>query len=778
MSSASLSGGPPSAGPLSAGPLLSKSLPARSLVPSSRRRRTDLAIVLGLAFLLVPCVARASDADAPDAPASGVTADDEATFLDEVTVTATGSARSLRDTPGQVDVVEAQEIERRGYSGVDDLVRYLPGVYVDGDPTRLGSSGFNIRGIGGNRVLTEIDGVPTAEQFDFGPFSVHQFALDIDALKSVEVVRSAGSALYGSDALGGVVSLVTRSPQDYLNGAPFHAGLRGGFDGRSDEASLSGTLAVGGDRVQGALLYTRRDGGELANQGTVDTRDSTRTEPNPIDRRQTNALAQISLTPDERTLWRGVFEWYDTEAETEVLSSISEGSPFASAIRDATAFDTQERSRLSLSQESTRRTFAFDTLTWRAYAQQSDTSQRTLELREPAQGLSERDGLLTFEQESFGAEGELRKGLGGSSLLTYGAAFHHDAFDQLRDRTEIVIATGEPVPTTLALPSKYFPKTDIAELGFFLQAEVELFGGKLSLVPGVRFDRYELDADETDRVFLEGNPGQDAPVDLVEEAVSPKLGLVLDLTGEVSLFAQYAHGFRAPPMSSVNNGFTNPAGGYRTLPNADLRAETSDNVELGLRGSFRRGSFSVTAFENRYENFIELVALGFNPSTFLVEFQPQNLDDVEISGVELFGQLRLGKGWSVRASYAYVEGTNETAGEPLESVAPPQLVLGLRHVAADGRWGAELLGTVAESKGADDLPAASTQFQAPSYEVVDLLGWVRFGDHLRLQLSAWNLGDETYWRWPFARGQSQDSSVLDRYTSAGRSFGVQLRTTF
>ncbi|MDA8018237.1 MAG: TonB-dependent hemoglobin/transferrin/lactoferrin family receptor [Thermoanaerobaculia bacterium] len=731
----------------------------------------------------MPTWAASSASDDPPAAAAAKDAviepEGEATFLDEVTITAaTRSERSLRDTPGQVDVIDEEEIENRGYTGIDDVVRYLPGVYVDGDPTRLGTSGFNIRGIGGNRVLTEIDGVPTAEQFDFGPFSIHQFALDVDALESVEVVRSAGSALYGSDALGGVVSLTTRSPRSYLNGESSYVGLRGGYDGRSEEGSLSGIFAAGGDRVQGSILYTRRDGQEVDNQGTVGSRNSMRTEPNPIDRQQDNALAQISITPDDRTIWRGVVEWYDTEADTEMLSSLSNGSPFDSAIRQSNALDTQQRTRFGLSQELTRDASIFDTLTWRIYTQQSETEQRISEIREPSLGLAEREGLLSFDQDTFGVEGEARKAIGDGALLTYGLSFSRDEFDQLRDRSEFVIDTGAPVPTSLTFPTKYFPQSDIDELGVFLQAELEFFGGKLSLIPGVRFDRYDLDADANDVVFLSGNPGQEEPVDVKEESVSPKLGLVLDLNGEFSLFAQYASGFRAPPMSSVNNGFTNPAGGYRTLPSGDLEAETSDNLELGLRGSFRRGSFSITAFENQYQDFIETVSLGFNPAVFLLEFQPQNVDDVEISGVEFFGQLRFGNGWSARASYAYIDGTNETADEPLESIAPPQLVLGLQYVASDGRWGTELIGTSTEAKDADDLPSGSTQFQTPSYEVFDLVGWYTFNDHLRLQLSAWNLSDETYWRWPFARGQSQTSPVIDRFSSPGRSFGAQLRYTF
>jgi hemoglobin/transferrin/lactoferrin receptor protein len=74
-----------------------------------------------------------------------------------------------------------------------DLVRYEPGIYIEGDPTRFGLSGFNIRGIGGNRVLTQIDGVPSAEQFSFGPLATNQTFLDLDAIDSVEPGSSASS---------------------------------------------------------------------------------------------------------------------------------------------------------------------------------------------------------------------------------------------------------------------------------------------------------------------------------------------------------------------------------------------------------------------------------------------------------------------------------------------------------------------------------------------------------------------------------------------------------
>ena len=253
--------------------------------------------------------------------AGAARAPETARLFDSVTVSATLNPSVVRDTPGTVAVIDDETIARRLVENVGDLVKFEPGVYVETVANRVGLNGFNIRGIGGNRVMTQVDGVETAEQFDFGPFNVHQFALDLDTLKSAEIVRSAGSALYGSDALGGVVSFFTKDPADYLGSRAFHSGGKLGFDGRSDETSANGVIAGGRGRVLGSLFASGGRGHEYRNRGSVETEDATRTALNPQDRRSAQALGKVSVTLGDGNVLRGAAEITDQDIETDAFAS-------------------------------------------------------------------------------------------------------------------------------------------------------------------------------------------------------------------------------------------------------------------------------------------------------------------------------------------------------------------------------------------------------------------------------------------------------------------------
>ena len=119
-------------------------------------------LVLAMACVLSPPALAQQRADAPgEAPHD----------LDRVVVVASKVAEPLRQVAATVDVVDRAEIERRQVQDLPQLVRYQPGVDVPVDAARFGAQGFSIRGLDGNRVEMEVDGVPVADAFSVGQFA-------------------------------------------------------------------------------------------------------------------------------------------------------------------------------------------------------------------------------------------------------------------------------------------------------------------------------------------------------------------------------------------------------------------------------------------------------------------------------------------------------------------------------------------------------------------------------------------------------------------------------
>lgn len=703
----------------------------------------------------------------------GETADPPLTYLESVTVSATMNPSPLRETPGLVSIIDENTIQDQLMQNFADLVKYEPGVYIENDVTRLGLNGFNIRGVGGNRVMTQVDGVETSEQFDFGPFNVHQASLDPDTLKSVEIVRSANSALYGSDALGGVVSLFTKDPADYLGGNAFHIGAKTTWDGRADDLSGNLVLAGGNSLVQGSLFASASSGHEFQNKGTDEATDSSRTVPNPQDRDVLQLLAKVAFNPSPGNQLRVAAELFDATTSTQVFSQFGsrQYGPMRIDTNGADALDTSTRWRVSLDQ-SLIESAGLDLLSWRVYGQSNGISQVVDERRTtfgygpPTPAL--RKGTLDFDQSGTGGMLQAQKWIGASSratLITFGANFRSNSFDVLRDRVDRHAVTGDLVPTRLVFPTKYFPDSAVKETGAYVQAEFR--AGRLTVVPGIRYDRFSLDADQADRVYLASlNP---EPSDLSADAVSPKVGAAFGLTDILTLHAQYSGGFRAPPYSDINSGFTNIQNGYTALPNPALGPERSDNIEGGLRAAFARSSVSVTAFSNYYDNFIELATVGFNRATGLLEFQSQNLQKVEITGVEMRAEAFVGDAFRLRGSYAAIKGTDVSgeSGNPLGSVAPNEGVLGLQYLHPSALWTAELSVRLVASRSA--VATGQDQYVPDAYQVIDLMSTIALPGTMNLRLGILNLADTTYFQWWNVRGRTSDDPVIARYSSPGRS---------
>ncbi|MEM7611038.1 MAG: TonB-dependent hemoglobin/transferrin/lactoferrin family receptor [Pseudomonadota bacterium] len=697
--------------------------------------------------------------------------------IDTIIVEASKTPTTASELASSVTTIDTQRIRYELGQGIEDLVRYEPGIDVINQGSRFGNAGFSIRGVGGNRVHIEIDGVPAADAFSIGAFSnASRDYVDVDMIKQVEIVRGPASAVFGSDALGGVVSFVTQGPEDLAGDGGWYLDAGAGYVGVDHSQTARTTLAWNDDTSGGLLRVSVRESAE---------RDAPLVDP--LDDQSLNVFGKFRFGPSRDGAIEVTAEHFVADTLTDVNSlegvedfSAAFGFPFVVDRSRVAADDTKSRSRLSLTQQWLDGMAGTDFLRWRAYYQDSETRQDTLEDRVTnAAGSASaelRERSFRFAQSLSGIEVNAASAFDVGSIaqeLSYGLEIERTRSRQIRDGQTTNLQTGEisNVVVPDEFPVRDFPKSTTTRWGAYLQSRIDM--GQITLLPGLRWDRFEL-SPEPDEIFTADNPMIDT-VELNDQRVSPKLGMLWSMTDRTQLYVQYAEGFRAPPVNDVNIGFTNFQFGYTTLPNPDLKSETSANIEIGARHHGEVINWSLATFRTHYDDFIESLQLvDFDPVNNLLVFQSVNLDDVEIIGVEASMDAsleRLLPGLTIRASAAYAEGENRANGRPLASVAPLNGVLGADFRAPSERWGLSLVASAAMRQDGID-PSAGALPAPAGYVVYDTFGYWQASDNITLRAGIYNLGDHTYNAYLDLQGLPANTPSPERFQRPGRYASV------
>lgn len=713
-----------------------------------------------------------------------------------IVVTATRTEKPITDLSATVSVIDAEQIEREISNNIADLVRYEPGVSVSGGG-RFGLSGFAIRGITGDRVLTLVDSTPTSDEFSFGPFlSSRRNFVDLDALKSVEIVRGPSSSSFGSNAIGGVVNFVTKDPVDYLQGKSFAGSAKANYSSINEGTNATILTAFGNETLSAMLVATQREFSETDTFFDDDSLGQSRRSQNPQDNENTNLFAKVVYKPSENQSIAFTAERYEGDSSTDVLSAANTVSRGVLTLAQQ-GIDQRTRERASIDYRLTSTTSLFDQFSVLAYTQQSEANQLTLTERSSSfSGVQDRIRASQYDQDNVGLRLQFNKSfeLGASEhLVSYGYDYDKSESATRRDGSTVNRATGTIAPEFSSFPTRDFPLSEYVSQGLFVQDDIRFLDGRLSLIPALRYDNFEL-SPEADPIYLAGNPGSPLPAGYDESQVSVKLGSVYQLNDSWSVFAQYAEGFRAPALDSVNVGFTNFAGGYTALPNPDLEPESGEGVEFGVRHRSDFLSIDLVAYENDYVNFIESLSVrGFNPLTGLLEFQARNLDEATIKGFEakllsdLSGLSVALEGFKLRAAYAYAKGENLEDNTPINSIDPQQLILGIGYAPQDDRWGIEAVINATDRKDQSDIDTSALQqsgaplvaaFETPGFTTLDLIGYYNVSEKLRVNYGVFNVTDKQTFSWSEEFVQDPTTANFDRLSEAGRNFSLSLKYTF
>ena len=700
--------------------------------------------------------------------------------LKEVVVSGSRNEQLSDELPLSLDVIHAADMQEGQLHDIRDAARYLPNVSVKRAPARFGligggsdgrggNEGFNIRGLDGNRVLLLVDGIRAPRSYVFSSYAFGRDSFSMDLLKRIEIIRGPASVLYGSDGLAGLVNFITHEPADFLaDGQSIGGRASTRYSGDNAGVAVSATVAGrASDSVQWLLSATESRGKELDNQGTNGASNADRTRPNPQTDRAHALLAKVVMRPTAAQKHVLTLEYVEKKSDYELLTARAKPPFTANSVLDGQAQSTAERSRLSWDARYQVGSALADNVQTVLSYQNADSRQYTYENRNTS---PDRVRDMTYAertwQASIQADKSLRLSPEWSQKITYGMDYARARITNLQ--TGQVPAAGE------TFPLKRFPDTTESSTALYLQDE--FISNRWSVTPGVRLDRFNLDARQT------GFIGQAAS--LSGSAVSPKLGVLWRATPEWSVFGNYASGFRAPNASQLNGFFENVTQFYKTISNPSLKPEKSKNIELGLRGRLDRLTLDVAAFTGRFNNLIEdNVTVGGagvvgNPTVF----QSINVGNATISGFEVKGAmdwgLLAGGQVSTPFSYGQTRGTDKTTGRPLNSIDPAKLHVGVKYATA--AWDVRLNASRHSGKKASDVyvQAPATQFVVPAATTFDVSGQWRINKTLRINAGIANLTDRKAWNWSDVRGLAATSRVADAYTQPGRHFNVSLVSDF
>jgi hemoglobin/transferrin/lactoferrin receptor protein len=706
----------------------------------------------------------------------GAYAEEHSTF-NEVVVSATRTEQNVNDVSASVETVSSKDIDRTLSKNLYDAVQYTPGVEAT-TSGRFGISGFNIRGMEGDRVKVVIDGVQQATPFNPGGGAVQAIypnAIELDTLTSIEINKGPSSTLYGSDAMGGVVVLKTKDPSDVLktDGDETRFGIKSSYFSADEQFKNTLTWAMRRGKLETLLMGTYSAGSEIETYGDgTDIDGSARGLENPADKDLSNILAKAYYHINEANKLGFVFERYNynyDENNHRGNYTLNFGPMPGVTYANAKSSDEMTRTRYGVNYELTKANLAFDSMKLDLNYQITDSENSNFSNVTDHMGYigynGDRTRLRQAEDKSIQFDAQFDKVITTDSViheLTYG--LNSVVTDFSLTNIDIFHGNGNSKPGSTTIPD-----ATVTEWGVFLQNNAFLLNDTLVLNAGLRYDSFEADPSSDAAFTTERSKNSN-------NALTGKLGAVYHLNDKLSSFAQISQGFKAPTVEQLYYEYDT---GAEFVPNPDLEAEKSLSYEIGFRGQNNFAQFELTGFITHYKDFIdseELPSIDPNKDRFTIV----NRDEVDISGVEFSSTLLLDeafeapKGMYTKVSVTYLDGKEKSTGKALDSVAPLSSVIGLGYDNVEYHFGGLASLKIAAKK--DDW-SDEEQINSSGYGVMDLTAYYMPIKDLTLTAGLFNAFDKKYWTYQDVRGlESTDNK--DFHSLPGRNWAVSIDYQF
>ncbi|WP_103096621.1 TonB-dependent receptor domain-containing protein [Novosphingobium guangzhouense] len=662
--------------------------------------RTRILATTSLAmFSALPTAALAEAADAQ----AGSSYSRSEPIPDDIVVSATGYELNVKDAPATISVITADEIKQRSYTDITDVLMNVPGVHIQGGGVE---QSIMMRGMSSDYTLFLVDGKRMQDNQAFGLNGAQagtpvNFLPPLDSIERIEVIRGPASSLYGSDAIGGVINVITKKVMNDFGGSFTTEYIKAGPGNDVTKDGINASLALNVPIIRDRLSLQITGGLRYQDEADfVGGSDSAAADP---EFKRRNIGGKLSFRLDDANTFTAGGGHTIQERTAHPGKSIAEG--------EETTFSKSLRDNYFITHEGD-----YGNLVWNSYVTY-DTSSNPTRVNATTGNSIGFDTLVANTQAALSLS--RHKIVGG---LNY---FH----EKLQDgATNGLNLPGLVVPTDVVT-------MDRKQYAAFLEDNWEIIDNLSLLLSG------RLDHSET-----------------FGTRFSPKAYAVYTVTENLTVKGGITSGYKVPSLRMAATDFGSTSRGGVIIGNPDLKPEKTTNYEAGISYSSRSAgiSTSLTAYKSDFkdkllrtgricEANVECVYGGVTYPAHQYGYTTYvNVDTAELKGVEWTFDWRVLNGLRYRHSYTYSQ-TEQTSGnnkgKPLNDIPEHMFNASLDWDATDNLkvWGQLNYRGKTSGRTTNSSGSATNDFRYPPYTFYNLGLVIKPKKDLRLNLGVYNL---------------------------------------
>ena len=648
-------------------------------------------------------------------------------ILNPITVIGTKTKNKTNDILLPIIFIGNDTIKLEQPESLDDVLQGYPSLEISGGP-RSTSEKPVIRGMSGRRVLIIIDGVK--QNFNSGHKG--RLFLDIDEIKKIEIIRGPSSALYGSDAIGGVISLNSKDGIDYLREQQNHGFLtKLGFHSINNNKLINsmiyGLLSDNIDYLI-SLSKSKSDDIKLGN-GNILKNSSSETLSNMF------KLVWYPNINNKISYKNSNFNKYE---QTPLNSDMDDVSNLS--LVDKNIIKNTHVINYNYSDDFTKNNYIIDFNIYESKTEINEfrrIDQRIDNIKLKTHGLefifSDRFNFINTKQK-----------------ITYGLEDNYDIYNSTRNGGILSL----------------FPKAKTQNSAIFLQNEISIY--KFNIIPGIRYDRFFTKSEHSNKENTSTN-------------ISKKLHFESKIFDNDNIFISYSEGFRTPSIQELFISGLHYSGSPQGVfvPNPYLSPEESKNYEFGIKlindEKINIKNLNINYYQNYLYNFIdsdvykinylenESDVICNNPGSCLY-YKSINIKNGIIEGTEI--QYRqIYRQYVLDLNYSKIIGINFNNNDYLSNIPADKVSSNIKYDYKNFLVGIKSIYAFKQDK----IPKTSSRNVTDEYLVHNIYSKIKptyFKDKIELYLSVNNLSNLSY------------RKHLSSIDEAGRNFKIQLQYVF